>query len=65
MFDYLGIDWNAGFKVVMVCCGFKFCELVMELFIGISFFSGFKNFKVVLLGVVGIEGLVFSGVESY
>ena len=63
--DYSGTNWNAGSKVVMACCGPKLRELATELPTGISLPSGFKNPKVALPGVVGIEGPAFSGAESY
>lgn len=63
--DYSGTDWNAGSKVVMACCGPKLRELATELPTGISLPTGFKNPKVALPGVVGIEGPAFSGAESY
>ncbi len=63
--DYSGTDWNAGSKVVMACCGDPRRELAAERNGDLQLPPGFRQPRVVLPGVLAIEGPKFEEASGY
>lgn len=63
--DYSGSGWNEGSKVVMACCGDKKRDLATEIIGDFSLPLNYRNAKVVLPGVMGLEGPAFTSEQNY
>ncbi len=63
--DYSGSGWNAGSKVVMAACGEPMRHLATEIPAELTLPKGFGNPKMVLPGILAIEGPKFTDEASY
>ncbi len=63
--DYSGSGWNEGSKVVMACCGDKIRDLGTELPQDFTLPDGFSKPNFVQRGILAIQGIKFTGTESY
>jgi 4-hydroxy-3-polyprenylbenzoate decarboxylase len=62
--DYSGTGLNEGSKVIVAAAGPKIRDLLSEIPSGISFADGFVNPRIVMPGVMVIQGPAFSDIQA-
>lgn len=63
--DYSGSGWNAGSKIIWACRGDKRRELTAEVPQGLTLPQGYANPRMVMPGILAIEGPTFTEAEGY